>query len=92
MARTELKADKTTSTSLVERAYAEIKRRIFSNEYPPGFQALEQEVASQLGMSRTPVREALIRLENERLVELVPRRGMRVVHAEGNLLNAQKVR
>jgi DNA-binding GntR family transcriptional regulator len=68
-----------TSGSLVDRAYAEIKRRVFANEYPAGFQALEQEVARQLGMSRTPVHEALIRLENEGLIELVPRRGMRVL-------------
>jgi DNA-binding GntR family transcriptional regulator len=66
-------------TSRVEKAHQEIKRRILSNEYPPGFQALEQELADPLGMSRTPVREALIRLEKEGLVQLIPRRGMRVV-------------
>ena len=65
--------------SLVEIAYREIKRKILDDEYPPGLQALEQEVAGELGMSRTPVREALIRLESDGLVELVPRRGMRVV-------------
>lgn len=67
------------TTSLVETAYREIKRKILDDEYPPGLQALEQEVAGELGMSRTPVREALIRLESDGLVELVPRRGMRVV-------------
>lgn len=66
------------SKSLVEQAYDEIKKRILTNAYPPGHQALEQEVAEDLGVSRTPVREALIRLENEGLVSLVPRRGMRV--------------
>jgi DNA-binding GntR family transcriptional regulator len=65
--------------SLVQRAYAEIKRRILDNEYPPGYRALEPELASALGMSRTPVREALIRLQEEGLVEMVPRRGMRVL-------------
>jgi len=65
--------------SRVARAYAEIKRRILDNEYAAGYQATEPEVAAALGMSRTPVREALIRLEREGLVELVPRRGMRVV-------------
>ncbi len=64
--------------SLVELAYDEIKDRILTNAYPPGHQALEQEVAADLGVSRTPVREALIRLENEGLVRLIPRRGMRV--------------
>ena len=66
-------------TSLVERAYREIKRRILGNFYPPGLQVLEQDLAQQLGVSRTPVREALIRLEREGLIEIVPRKGMRVV-------------
>jgi DNA-binding GntR family transcriptional regulator len=65
--------------SLVDRAYAEIKRRILDNTYTPNLQVYEQELALQLGMSRTPVREALIRLEREGLVQIVPRRGMRVV-------------
>lgn len=65
--------------SMVESAYLQIKERILNNEYQPGFQAMEPAVARQLGMSRTPVREALIRLANEGLVEIIPRRGMRVV-------------
>ena len=55
--------------SLVERAYREIKSRIMGNIYPPNLQVLEQDLALQLGMSRTPVREALIRLEKEGLVD-----------------------
>ncbi len=70
---------KPAGSSLVEKAYREIKKRILDNTLPPGHQALEQEIAAELDMSRTPVREALIRLEKEGLVELVPRRGMRVV-------------
>jgi len=65
--------------SLVDRAYEQIKQRILDNEYQPGYQALENEIAEELGVSRTPVREALIRLQHEGLVELIPRRGMRVV-------------
>ena len=71
--------EKAPRPSRTARAYVEIKRRILGNIYPPGFQALEEELATQLGMSRTPVREALIRLEKEGLVEVTPRRGMRVV-------------
>jgi len=52
---------------------------ILATALPPGFRALEQELALRLGVSRTPVREALIRLEAEGLVEVVPRRGMRVL-------------
>jgi DNA-binding GntR family transcriptional regulator len=65
--------------SYVSKAYATIKERILENRYQPGHQILEQELADDLGMSRTPVREALIRLHDEGLVELIPRRGMRVV-------------
>jgi DNA-binding GntR family transcriptional regulator len=65
--------------SRVDEAYVEIRRRILDNYYSPGHQVLEQELASDLGMSRTPVREALVRLQNERFVQLIPRHGMRVV-------------
>ncbi|MBX3585457.1 MAG: GntR family transcriptional regulator [Ramlibacter sp.] len=65
--------------SLVDAAYQDMRRRILDNVWAPGYQALEQEIALQLGMSRTPVREALIRLANEGLVEVIPRRGMRVL-------------
>jgi DNA-binding GntR family transcriptional regulator len=67
------------SASLVDQAYEQIRRRILDNVWPPGHRALEQEVALALGMSRTPVREALARLRNEGLVEVIPRHGMRVL-------------
>jgi DNA-binding GntR family transcriptional regulator len=60
-------------------AYQAIRRRILDNVYPPGHQALESALAEDLGISRTPVREALIRLSNEGLVEVIPRHGMRVL-------------
>jgi len=69
----------TARTSLVEQAYQAIRGRILDNVYSPGHQALESELAAQLGISRTPVREALIRLQKEGLVEVVPRHGMRVL-------------
>lgn len=65
--------------SLVDKAYVEIRRRILEDNWQPGYQALEEAIARELDMSRTPVREALIRLEREGLVEIMPRRGMRVV-------------
>lgn len=61
------------------RAYREMRRRVLEGEMPPGRQYLEQELAQMLGMSRTPVREALIRLADERLVEVRPRHGVRVL-------------
>jgi DNA-binding GntR family transcriptional regulator len=65
--------------SLVDRAYREIRRRILDNEYPPGHHVLEHELAAELSMSRTPVREALIRLKNEKFIQIIPRHGMCVV-------------
>ena len=65
-----------TKTSLVDSAYAALKSAILQNVYPPGFQAAESDVATQLGMSRTPVHEAMIRLQEEGLVEILPRRGI----------------
>lgn len=64
---------------MVEIAYRAIREKILDNAWPSGHHALEGVVALELGMSRTPVREALVRLANEGLVEVVPRHGMRVL-------------
>lgn len=61
-----------------EFAYVNIKARILDSEYAPGAQILEHEIAEQLGLSRTPVREALVRLQQENLLEIVPRHGVRI--------------
>jgi DNA-binding GntR family transcriptional regulator len=52
---------------------------VLNGELAPGTQILEQELAEMVGMSRTPVREALIRLQSDGLVEVVPRHGVRIV-------------
>lgn len=66
-------------SSMVDACYEALKRKIINNEFPPGFQALEQELADLLGVSRTPVREALPRLQEDGLIERLPRRGIRVL-------------
>lgn len=78
-AATSLPRQALTSVSQTQRAYDEIKRRILDNEFTAGSQALEQELALMLDMSRTPVREAMMRLAHEGLVEVRPRHGMRVL-------------
>lgn len=65
--------------SLAEAAYQTMRRRILDNVWPPGYRALEQALALEFHMSRTPVREALIRLSREGLVEVIPRHGMSVL-------------
>ena len=74
-----LRLQKRQKTSRMDEAYKRIKQEIMENRMPPGYQALESELSENLKMSRTPVREALIRLQDEGMVEVVPRRGMRVL-------------
>ena len=61
--------------SLTGRVYQIIYDRILNLELPPGTRLKDSELASALGVSNTPVREALRRLEAESLVETIPRRG-----------------
>lgn len=62
-----------------ETAYRHIRRLILDNALPPGTQRLEAELALELGLSRTPVREAMLRLARDGLVAVTPRHGMRVL-------------
>jgi DNA-binding GntR family transcriptional regulator len=62
--------------SLTDAAYAEVKAMILHGGIAPNAQIDEKAVAARLGMSRTPVREALLRLENEGLVEIERGRGI----------------
>lgn len=59
-------------------AYRALKARILDSEFAPGAFVLEKDAADRLGLSRTPVREALVRLEQEGLLEIVPRHGARI--------------
>ncbi|WP_425374238.1 GntR family transcriptional regulator [Neorhizobium lilium] len=57
-------------------AYQAIREAIRSNLFPPGYQAAEVEIARQLGMSRTPVHEAMARLQEDGLVRILPKKGI----------------
>lgn len=74
-----LQSRKTSGSSLSDQAYQLVKERIISNKLPAGYQVLEEELAGELNMSRTPLREALIRLQDEGLIQMIPRRGVRIV-------------
>ncbi len=58
-----------------ERVYAETKESILTGDIPGGTLLSEAEVARQLAVSRTPTREAFVRLAAEGLLSLLPRRG-----------------
>ena len=60
---------------LREIVYEELKRQILVGEIAPGTRMMEVELAEDMGVSRTPVREAIRKLEKEGLVTIEPRRG-----------------
>lgn len=62
--------------SLSDRAYYAIRELVVTLELAPGSIVSERELQERLGVGRTPVREALQRLEGERLIEVYPRRGI----------------
>jgi DNA-binding GntR family transcriptional regulator len=66
----------TQPLSLSQRAYEAIKRKIVTLELAPGSVIDETALQEELGLGRTPIREALKRLSLEKLVTILPRRGM----------------
>lgn len=68
-------ARKTKRKPGTQLAYDYIKRRILSLDFAPGMSLVEQDIVKQLGVSRTPVREALIKLASEGLVQIKQNRG-----------------
>ena len=62
--------------SLRQQAYDEIKRGILDSRYPPGALISENQLALELRISRTPVREALRDLATAGLVRVLPQRGI----------------
>ncbi len=74
MQRGRVKGD-SRAVSRVERAYSHLKTQILSAKLPPGATLNEGEIARHLGISRTPLREAIRKLEQEGLVVRYPNRG-----------------
>src|ERR671916_3537295 len=71
-----------------DRAYEFTKGRVLDSTFAGGDLITEGEVASALGMSRTPVREAFLRLEGEGLLRLYPKRGALVVPVSAQEVDA----
>lgn len=74
------------SSSLSEQIAEYISDKIVRMEIKPGERVLETNIAQELGVSRSPIREALRILEKKRLVELIPRKGARVMEMSGNFI------
>ena len=74
--------------SLSDEAYTQIRSMIISCELPPGSVISESDLMQSLQMGRTPIREALRNLANEKLIEVYPRRGMFVAGVDVKDLTA----
>jgi DNA-binding GntR family transcriptional regulator len=82
-----------STTSARVQVYAALRQAIVSAELEPGRQLSENELAARLGVSRTPIREALVRLRDERLVEIVPQLGTFVTRISSSAVaDAQSIR
>jgi DNA-binding GntR family transcriptional regulator len=81
------------SSALVDETAAAIRARIMSGEIPIGAQLRQADLAATLGVSRTPIREALRQLQAGGLIEVLPRRGAVVrVPAPWEVREAYEVR
>ena len=73
--------------TLSERVYSAFKRDIIHGFFQPGESLSEKELAHRYRASRTPVREAAVRLQNDRLLRIVPNRGYFVAQITLSVLN-----
>ncbi len=73
--------------NLKEKSYEEIKRNIINLNYAPGEYLEEKKLSESLGVSRTPMREAISRLEEEGWLKVYPRKGIYVTAIDEDLIN-----
>ena len=69
-------AASTENESLGQQAYIALRQKIVRLDFAPGDVLREDELQASLGLGRTPIREALQRLQREHFVTVIPRRGM----------------
>ena len=72
---------------LREMVYEELKMQILTGTIIPGTRMMEVELAEEMGVSRTPIREAIRKLELEGLVTMIPRRGAEVAQITEKSMN-----
>lgn len=77
---------KETRENAREYALRQIRSNIESLQLKPGSTVSENELAKELGISRTPVREALQELQKNNLIEVYPQRGITIAHIDFNVV------
>ena len=80
-------SERSEHESAKQYAYRILRRNILLLDMKPGEAIIEKEISSKLNLSRTPVREALLDLCRERLVEIYPQRGTRVALMDARLVD-----
>ena len=73
----ELTADAVAPVQVKDLVYVRLRDALIDHEYAPGESLREVALSARYGVSKTPIREALVRLEHDGLVELAPYRGAR---------------
>lgn len=74
-ASTKAAAPRFAVTTVAEQAADALRRKIMAGDLPDGYQLRQDALAAEFGISRIPVREALVQLEGEGLVRIVPHKG-----------------
>jgi DNA-binding GntR family transcriptional regulator len=87
LSRTSFPAAKPAPVTLSEKVYAAFKHDIVHGLFQPGESLNEKDLAKRYRASRTPVREAAVRLQNDRLLRIVPNRGYFVAQITLQVLN-----
>lgn len=81
------KKTRENKNSLKVKTYEYIKQKIIHCEYEPGMFLNEEVLCSETGVSRTPVRDALSRLEQEGLIKILPKKGIMISTLSINDMN-----
>jgi len=80
-------SDKLQNENSKDYIYRKLRGSIMSLDIKPGTFISENELVKQTNISRTPIREVLKRLENERLIEIIPQTGSRVTYIDKSMID-----
>ena len=81
------------TTSLADEIAFRLQRKILNGDYQPGSRLVQDELCQTFGVSRTPIREALRKLQAQHLVEVIPNRGAKVrVFEKSELVEVYTIR